>query len=74
MAIKYRIELGWSEDDKYEFNEDQRETALTFAEIATANCLVSNKEIKIYVINETDDDKTNVNETNDDQSNDESEV
>lgn len=74
MAIKYRIELGWSEDDKYEFTEAQRETAFTFAEIATTNCLVKGKEIKVYVINETDDDKINVNETNDDQSNDESEV
>lgn len=64
MAIRYRIELGWSEDDKYEFNEYQRETALTFAEIAVGNCLVKDKEIKMYVINET----------NDDQSNDESEV
>lgn len=74
MAIKYRIELGWSEDDKYEFDETQRETALTFAEIATANCLVNNKEIKIYVINEINDEEIDINETNDDQSNDESEV
>ena len=64
MAIKYVVELGWSADDKYEFNEDQRETAFTFAEIAAGNCLVKRKEIKVYVITET----------NDDQSNDESEV
>lgn len=74
MAIKYRVELGWSEDDKYEFNETQRETAFTFAEIATANCLVKGKEIKVYVINETDNEEIDINETNDDQSNDESEV
>ncbi len=50
MAIKYVVETGWSDDDRYEFDDNGRETALAFAEIAATHRKRDNKDVVIKII------------------------
>ncbi len=55
--MKYIVKLGWSITDKYEFDSNSAQTAITFAEIAAEHRMnPENKEITIEIVKEDEDE------------------
>ena len=56
MRIKYIVETGWSDDDRYEFEENGRESAIAFAEMAATHRIRKGKDVIIKIVVSNNDD------------------
>ena len=53
--MKYVVKLGWSDDDRYEFQDESANAAWNFAEMAATHRMNKDKKVEVEILPETKD-------------------